>query len=928
MSRAQKPTLREAAPLPDGIADGAGLYELAFHHSPSMQSVVRASDGILVEVNATFLKKFGFTREQVIGKTADALNFWVEPDSLAEYRRELSSQGWVEGFEVRLRASTGDVVTVLLSSHPVHIGGALHYLSAGVDITARKRAEAALSVSNERLRQTEERFSKVFRSSPALVAITRFRDGVYVAANEAYLRTIGFSEEELVGHTSADLDLHVALDQREEFLRLVREHGSARDCEFVVRAKDGRFRTLLVSGELIDIDGESHLQTVGLDITQRKEDEARLRESERRYRESEARLRTVFRASPMAVSLGRLSDGVFVAVNEAFSRVTGYAEQDVLGRSSHELNLYAQPDSREQFFKEIQTRGYVRDFEYLLRPRNGGVRTMVLSAELVEVDGAPHVLVVASDITARKEAEEQLRESERRFRESEARFSSAFHASPLMMTVARLPDSKFVEVNEAFVRLLGLRRDEIIGRDSSELGMWVNLEARAKFYARLQQDRLVRNVEAEIRRPDGAIHTMMISGEVIEINQEPHLLTFALDVTDQKRAEQVMRESEARARALYESITAAVVVQDETGFLQINSASLKLFSARRPEELLGHDLAQFSAAQQPDGELSRRAAERHVARALAEGTHRFDWTARKLNGEEFPVEVTLTALQLAGRTVVQSVIIDLSERKRAEAELQNALAKERELSQLKSDFVSLVSHEFRTPLEVIMSSSDNLQRYHERLTKEKRDHLLGTIHKSVRRMADMMEEVLVLGRVESGKTEFKPVAFDLHLFCQRTADEILTATGRRCPLNVVPLAAPVDAFGDENLLRHILSNLLSNAIKYSPPNESVTLAVTQDGANALFEVSDHGCGIPVADQKRLFKAFHRAGNVRQISGTGLGLVIVERCVALHGGSIRFASVEGQGTTFTVTLPLFTEQRELPEVPGILPDPPAEAGNAE
>jgi signal transduction histidine kinase len=296
-----------------------------------------------------------------------------------------------------------------------------------------------------------------------------------------------------------------------------------------------------------------------------------------------------------------------------------------------------------------------------------------------------------------------------------------------------------------------------------------------------------------------------------------------------------------------------------------------------------------------------------MARALADGAHRFEWVCRKLDGTDFPVEVTLTTLQLEGRQVMQAVVLDLTERKRAEVELQNALAKERELSELKSDFVSLVSHEFRTPLEVIMSSVDNLDRYHDRLPAEKREQLLRTINRSVRRMALMMEEVLVLGRVESGKMAFKPTDFDLRLLCNRIRDEIQSATGQRCPINLQTDGVPEIARGDENVLRHILSNLLSNAVKYSDANQPVTLSVGRENGAAVFCVTDRGCGIPAADQARLFQAFHRGMNVRHIPGTGLGLLIVKRCVDLHGGDIQFESVEGRGTTFTVRIELFYEK---------------------
>lgn len=232
------------------------------------------------------------------------------------------------------------------------------------------------------------------------------------------------------------------------------------------------------------------------------------------------------------------------------------------------------------------------------------------------------------------------------------------------------------------------------------------------------------------------------------------------------------------------------------------------------------------------------------------------------------------------------------------------LARERELNELKSDFVSLVSHEFRTPLEIIMSSVDNLDRYHDRLPPEKRRELLQTINKSVRRMSGMMEEVLVLGRLETESITFSPTTFNFGGFCRRVCDEIESATGKSGAIRLQLGSVPEQASGDESVLRHIFTNLLSNSLKYSPADSPVDFAIARDGEMAVLSVVDRGCGIPEADQKRLFQAFHRGSNVRQIPGTGLGLLIVRRCVDLHRGEIAFESAEGRGTTFTVRLPLF------------------------
>ncbi|MCI0535018.1 MAG: ATP-binding protein [Verrucomicrobiales bacterium] len=321
---------------------------------------------------------------------------------------------------------------------------------------------------------------------------------------------------------------------------------------------------------------------------------------------------------------------------------------------------------------------------------------------------------------------------------------------------------------------------------------------------------------------------------------------------------------------------------------------------------IAQPLAELTRAtkQMSTGDVSARAA---VGRSdeLGELAGSFNEMAQRVASRD--AELRQLNQELEQRVALRTSELSEANRSLAEAreDALRLLARERELSELKSEFVSLVSHEFRTPLEIIMSSVDNLERYHDRLPEEKRQQLLRTVNKSVRRMAGMMEEVLVLGRLETDRMTFKPAPFDLRSFCQRVCDEIESATSKRCPIEFQMNSTPQGANGDESLLRHIFTNLLSNAVKYSPVDKRVEFTIHRAEENAICRVADHGCGIPEADQKRLFQAFHRGSNVRQIPGTGLGLLIVQRCVALHGGEIQFESVEDEGTIFTVRLPLFT-----------------------
>jgi PAS domain S-box-containing protein len=239
---------------------------------------------------------------------------------------------------------------------------------------------------------------------------------------------------------------------------------------------------------------------------------------------------------------------------------------------------------------------------------------------------------------------------------------------------------------------------------------------------------------------------------------------------------------------------------------------------------------------------------------------------------------------------------------KAQEELSRSLENERELSELKNKFVSMVSHEFRTPLGITMSAVELLRHYEDRLPPEERSQLFEDIHTATRNMAGLMEQVLVLDRVDAGKLAFKPAPLDLEILARKLTDESHSATNRKCPIEWAVESDLSGSRADEALLRHIFTNLLSNGVKYSPPGATVHFRAHREGLMAVFTVSDSGIGIPEKDLPHLFEAFHRGTNVGDIPGTGLGLVISKRCADLHGGSIQVKSSPGEGTTFTVRIP--------------------------
>jgi signal transduction histidine kinase len=279
-------------------------------------------------------------------------------------------------------------------------------------------------------------------------------------------------------------------------------------------------------------------------------------------------------------------------------------------------------------------------------------------------------------------------------------------------------------------------------------------------------------------------------------------------------------------------------------------------------------------------------------------------------GAEFTIEAFSSTVEIGGQALAQVILHDISERKRAEQELRNALERERELSQLKSNFISMVSHEYRNPLGIILSSTELLKRYHDRLTPAERMESILDIEVATRRMAGMIDNLLLMGKADAGKLARAPKLVDLVELAQVIVDESLSAGEAGRTVRFEHRGIESFATTDEQLLRLILGNLLTNALKYSPADRAPSLTLSRVGRHAVFAIHDDGIGIPEEDRPGLFQAFRRARNVGVINGTGLGLYIVKHCVDLHEGTIELESAVGKGTTVTVTLPMFPALTEL------------------
>lgn len=246
---------------------------------------------------------------------------------------------------------------------------------------------------------------------------------------------------------------------------------------------------------------------------------------------------------------------------------------------------------------------------------------------------------------------------------------------------------------------------------------------------------------------------------------------------------------------------------------------------------------------------------------------------------------------------------EIKERKIAENNLKKAFKKEKDLNALKSRFVSMASHEFRTPLSTILSSADLIEAYHKVEQKEKRDKHINRIKSSVTNLTSILNDFLSLSKLEEGQTTIKVSEIKIDDFITQVLDEIknLLKSGQQIIFNQDNLINPI-FYTDKGILNNILINLVSNAIKYSPTDGEIQIIVASNKNNLTVSIKDNGIGIPLEDQAYLFTRFFRAHNAENIQGTGLGLNIVKRYIEILKGTIHFESQENIGSTFLFSIP--------------------------
>ncbi len=605
--------------------------------------------------------------------------------------------------------------------------------------------------------------------------------------------------------------------------------------------------------------------------------------------------------------------------NPAAERLFGYASAEALGQNLHSFIVPARYHAAHRaafpaFQQTGQGAAIGKTLDLEARRKDGQEISVQFSLSAIQLHGGWHVVGILRDITAQKQAETALRESEESYR-------NQFANNSAVMLLIDPTEGAILDANAAALVFYGYARERLLAMRITDINTLPAMEV-LRAMASVPQDRGQR-FEFQHRLADGSVRDVDESSSRIQLRGRIVIHAIVFDITESKRRAEALRRSETKFRTLYDSTGDAVMLLDEKGFIDCNQATLRVMGCPSREEFCSKHPADLSPPQQPCGADSLALAQKRIADALAMGSQRFEWVHQRAdNGSPFPAEVLLTAMQLDERPVIQAVVRDITDRKRAEAELletnrhleaataqANEMAVQAEMaSAAKSEFLANMSHEIRTPMNGVLGMIGLL--LDTGLTANQFRYA-QTARASGETLLALLNDILDFSKIEARKLELEVLDFDLHDLLDDFAGLMaLRAHEKGLVLGCVAAPEiPSDLRGDPGRLRQILINLAGNAIKFTAQGEVVIRAglvsETPEAAQLRFGVTDTGIGIPSDKLGRLFAKFSQvdASTTRHFGGTGLGLAISKQLVEMMGGEIGVHSEVGKGSEFWFTVRL-------------------------
>lgn len=768
------------------------------------------------------------------------------------------------------------------------------------DITLRMQLEEELRQKTYFLEKAQETAKVGY-----WIADPFFEDGFLIWSKET-CRIFGLSEKEFDQRAETFIRF-IYPDDREKVLALA-EKAIAGEAiykiDYRIQLKNGAVRWVHDQAEIVRGDDGNATKMIGIlqEITERKVIEKVLRQFNERYE-------LLAKATNDAIWDWDINLGI-VSWNHGLQTIFGYSESEV-DFTYNWWKSRVHPEDENEVHNSIinafaaQQKNW--SYTYRFREAHGGYKYVYDRAYIIyDHENRPTRMIGAmQDITERTEAMEKI---------EKLSFVASKTDNSVIITDA---EQKIEWVNESFERMTGYTLEEVIDRKPGFLQgndtdpsmvKWMNDRIRSG-----------ESFSGELINYSKTGRKYWVKVDVTPVYSDEgklkNYISIQSDITQQKEFEAKITAIARELSSLIESANVPIFGIDRNGYInEWNKVSAaisgisksELFGRRWIDELVGAE--------------HRQAAEQMIAHVLhGKPVSNFELPVLTKNKKRLILLLSATPRRdmeklITGAIIVAQDITELIEyRKNLEKmvqdrtrELNEALQKEKDLVNLKSRFVSIASHEFRTPLSTITLASGFLKKFKRKMNEEEIDEKLANIEKQVAHMTHLLDDVLMIGKVEAGKIPVRLAPINIIEFFERLCREIEQSTSKTHAIRVEHQLQSAVMLSDEKLLRNIVINTLTNAIKFSPGAAFVDLILRSDADRLFLQIRDYGIGIPAEDMKQLFEPFHRGSNVNAIQGTGLGLSIIKKAVDLLQGFIDVRSEVGTGTELTIILPALHE----------------------
>jgi len=583
--------------------------------------------------------------------------------------------------------------------------------------------------------------------------------------------------------------------------------------------------------------------------------------------------------------------GRFIDVNERACDSLGYTREELLNKSLKDVEESILDDSTlAEYVKKLKRKADLV-IEGRQKRKDGTTFCVETGLKLVSREKEDYIIAVARDITERKKTEDALKESELKFR-------TIFENAGGAIFIADAQTGQLLECNSLAEELIGRTRSEILRMHQSQVHPKGEAEKyKEKFHSHVKQ-RHTFDYEGEVQHKDGRKIPVLISAEKMIIAEKDVLAGLFVDITERKRMEKAVRESEEKHKTLYESSRDAIMLlTPEQGFFNGNSATVKMFGCKDEEEFASKTPAALSPEYQPDGMLSSVKAQQMMATAMEKGSHFFEWKHKKVDGTEFFATVLLTRMKLQGKKVLQATVRDITERKWAEQRQDELLDEVESINQELKDFAYIVSHDLKAPLRGIKTLADWLVAdYADKLDDNGREQM-NLLLSRTQRMHNLIDGVLQYSRV--GRAKEKKGRVNLNDLVSEVIDTVAPPENIEV---IVENQMPVIEC-EETRITQVFQNLLGNGVKYmDKPQGRIRIGCVEENGFWNFSVADNGPGIEERHFERIFRIFQTLSPRDEFESTGVGLTVVKKIVELYGGKIWVESKLGEGSTFFFTLP--------------------------